>query len=489
MPFRALKRAYNFAMSEEGSIKTRVLRSGLWVGLGEVVVNFISFFKSVALARLLSPDMFGLMGLCNMVLNMVETFTRPGIAQALIQRKSSFEEARDTAFTLLVGRGGLLAAILILMAPLAAWFYESHELEPMLTVLSVVFLITGLQNINTIARQKELEFRKLTYISQASAIVGSVITVSAAFWLRNVWALVIGQIATSMVSVGSSYYFVRGRPRFSFDWRIARELLSYGKFITASSIVLFVAMNLDTAVIGKLLGTEELGYYVLAITLANLITTSLSKLASGIMMPAYSKLQLDKPALRSAYLRTVQFVSLATFPATVGALVTAEFVIHVVYGEKWSGAVLPFQILVIFGLMRSLASINGYLFEGIGRPQMPFYVGVLRLIALGALIIPMTIKFGLPGTAVSVAATMGLQWLVFLVLASRELTISVRLITSTLWDPVWKSILMGAVVTALTLYVDGMTKSGLAIIVVSGVAIYLLLNAKMILKIKRHGLA
>lgn len=488
MLVRAAKKLLRFALSDDGSVKTRVIRSGIWVSLGEMAVTVIAVVKSIFLARLLTPDMFGLMGLCGMVIRIMETFTRPGIGQALIQRRSSFEEARDTAFTLLFARGVLLAISLATIAPLAAWFFESDELERMIQVMSILFIIGGLLNINTIARQKELDFRRLSYLNQSSALLGSIITIVAAILLRNVWALVIGQLATTAVHTALSYYFVQGTPRVTIDWRIARELLSYGKFITASSAIIFVASTFDTAVIGKILGIEQLGYYTLALTIANLVTASISKLVSGIMMPAYSSLQADHAALHRAYLRTLQLVLRVTLPATVGVLVTAASIIHVVYGEKWLNAVIPLQILVIFGLFRALASIDGYLFEGIGRPQIPLYVGLIRLAILVPLIIPATIYYGLLGAAAGVTLSMAVQWLGFMYFIKRDVGVSITQIILIIADPLWKSAVMGSAVYGLSLIIDGMTTIGLLGMILSGIAVYASLNVRVIIQIRRHGL-
>lgn len=422
-----------------------------------------------------------------MVLQIIETFTRPGIGQALIQRQSSFDDARDTAFTLLIARGGLLAILLFLLAPFAAWFYESRELEPMLKVLSIIFILGGLLNVNTIARQKELDFRNLTYLNQASALIGSILTIALAFLLRNVWALVIGHLVTTAMQTALSYYFVPGKPRLAMNWRIAVELLSYGKFITASSAVLFIATSLDTAVIGKVLGIEELGYYVLAFTIANLVTASISKLASGIMMPAYSKLQSDQAALHRAYLRTLHFVLLAVLPATVGVLLTADLMIHTVYGAKWTEAIIPLKILVVFGLFRALVSMNGYLFEGIGRPQIPLYLGLIRLIVVAPLIVPISIRYGLAGAAITVTLGMAVQWVGFLYFMRRDVGVTYTKTFLVIADPLWKSFVMGIFVYVLGLFVSDMTVIGLITLVLSGVAVYFGLNVRLITQITKHG--
>lgn len=456
--------------------------------MGESSVAILSFIKSIILARLLAPEMFGLIGLCNIVIRALETFTRPGVGQALIQRSDAFENARDTAFTLLLVRGFVLALLLVIVAPVTAAFYEEQALEKMLMALSIVFVLGGLRNINTIADQKELNFRRLTYLQQVTAFLGTLVTVAAAFWLRSAWALVVGQIATTLFQTVLSYYFIPGRPRIEFDWRIAKEILSYGKFITASSTIVFLTMSLDTAILGKVLGAQELGYYVLAFSFANLVTSSLSKVVSGIMLPAYSKLQDDLPALRRAYLRTLSTILFVCIPATIGVVVIAESIIHVIYGSKWEAAVLPLQILVVFGLFRAVAGINGYLFEGIGKPDIPLYVSLVRLAILVPIIFPLIDKFGLAGAAIAITVTMALQWLIFVILTQKYVNVSLVETAGVVAKPLWKSLVMGMVVFAASSYLDNMSVAGLLIAVSIGGLTYAVLNTRELVKIKSHGL-
>src|SRR5688572_29011094 len=210
--------------ADGGSVKARVLRSGFWVGLSSAGLTVLSFGRSVALARLLTPEVFGLMGLASIVMRMAETFTRPGVAQALIARQKDFDSASGTAFSILAARGFMLAAVNALAAIWIAEFYEEPQLEPVLQVLSGVFIVTGFANINTIASQRELDFRRLTYLTQATNIAGTILTIGAAWWLRSVWALVIGQLVQALLNTVLSYYFIPGRMAFQFDRAVAREL-------------------------------------------------------------------------------------------------------------------------------------------------------------------------------------------------------------------------------------------------------------------------
>jgi O-antigen/teichoic acid export membrane protein len=485
---KSLKSAARFALAEGGSVKVRVFRSGIWVGLSEAVLAAVNLLKSVVLARLLTPEVFGLMALASVAIRTIETFTRPGIAQALIARRGQFEEVSDTAFTMLVARGVMLAIAMAVAAPWVATFFEADDLKPVLQVLSLVFVIGSFANINTISRQRELEFRRLTYLSQATTLAGTVVTIAAAYWLRSVWALVIGQIATVSINVGLSYWLLGGRPRFGFDRRVARDLLAYGKFITGSSIVLFVANEVDSATVGKILGPEQLGYYAMAMTTATMVTANLSKAASSVMMPAYSKFQTDIPALRNAYLRTLSLVMLVVLPTSLGLIAVAEPLVRVVFGERWMPTVVPLQILAVFGFVRALVSFNGYLFEGMGLPGVPFKLGLLRVAVILPLLLPMIHEFGLAGAAVTVATGIACQWLFGLYYLRKHVGIVPSHLAKAIWRPFWTSTGMVLAVVGLMHVVDAHTVVGLLAVVAGGVVVFVLPNVPVILELKRQGL-
>ncbi|MCG8097977.1 MAG: lipopolysaccharide biosynthesis protein [Candidatus Thiodiazotropha taylori] len=478
-----IRKLSNFAFAEDGSIKAKVLRSGIWVGASKVFLTLLSLVRSVVLARLLSPDAFGLMGLAGIAIRAIETFTRPGISQALIQRQDDFDKASDTAFTLLLLRGFLLALLVAALAPFISSYYENETLESMLEVLAIVFIIDGLTNINTINKMKELNFRRISYIEQLTEFLSTIIVIFAAYILRSVWALVIGQLVSSSLKALLSYYLIEGKPRIRFNWKIAKELLSYGKFITASSIVIFVATEIDTAVIGKIMGTEKLGYYVLAFTFADLATSSISKLISSIMLPAYSKLQADKAALKKAYLTTLKFVCLITLPVMVGVVLTADLIINTVFGEKWYLSVTPLQILIVFGFIRSLTSINGYLFEGIGKPKIAFKISLLRLAILVPLIVPITKAYGLDGVAVLITIGIAVQWIISIFVLRKHIFTSIKDIALAIYPAFWRSVLMGALVVFATQYFDEIHLLNMIIVVSIGVVSYGILSAQLLLKI------
>ena len=449
-----LSKAKAFMHRDDGSIKEKTLRSGAWLGISGIVINFLTFIRSIVLARLLTPEIFGLMGIGLMFIRAMDTITRSGVAEALIHRQDNVDEAKHTVFTILVARGFLLAIIIASLSPLIADFYGESALTPLIWLMAVSFPIQSFTNVNNLIKTKDLEFKRLAYIDQLGEVVNTSATIILAFWLQSVWALAIGHVISSTSFMLLSYIFIPGRPRFRFDLQVAKELFTYGKFITGVSIVLFIASELDKAVIPKILGIEQLGFYVLAFTTANFATTYIAKLASRVLFPAYSKLQHDKVALQIAYLSVVRFLGLIILPATIGLILLADELVLLLYGEKWAPASDVLKVLAVFGLLRSFTAVNGYLFNGMGKPKIDFYISVVRLVLIGLLILPLTINYGIVGTAIAVTVPMGFQLVLGVIWLKKEINLSFLVYLASFMGTILRCVAMVAIVLAGQYFLD-----------------------------------
>lgn len=473
-----LKKALRFLHRADGSLQQRAVRSGVWVGLSSVVGAGLSFLRSIILARLLAPEVFGLMAISSMVIRGIEIFTETGFGAALIHRQQRFEDARDTAFSLWVLRGLGLAIIAFLLAPWVAAFYNEAVLESVVSVVGICFFVMGFNNINTIALQKELNFKRLIYLEQLGAVLNAVMTITLAYVLRDVWALVYAQLGASVISVGLSYLLVPGRPRFRFDSAIANELFAYGKFMTGLAIVVFVANQMDNALIGKLLGMEALGYYSVAYTLANVPSTDLSKVIARVFFPLFSKLQSDPEQLRREYARGVGLVVALVVPITAVIVVLANEIIVVLYGTKWMSAVVPLQILAIFGCLHALWMLNGYLCNAIGKPHVDFYMNSVRLAMVLLLLYPLTAAYGLAGASLAVAAPMGVQFIGGVYLARRVIGASVSVTFRPLGIALAQSALLAVLLVGLKSAVNHDSMAGLILLVALGGSACFLFNLR-----------
>jgi len=423
----ALKRLVRFLHRSDGSLHQKVIRSGVWVGVSSIAVAALTFLRSIALARLLTPEIFGLMAVSLMATRLIEIFTETGFGQALVHRQERFEEARDTAFTLFVLRGFGLAAVSVVAAPWVASFYDEPVLRGVVALVGVSFILMGFQNINTVALQKDLDFRRLTYMELTGSLLSFLVAVGLAYRLRSVWALVFAQVAAAGISSVLSFVMVPARLRFRFDFAIARELYRYGRFITGLAVVVFISRELDSAVVGKLIGMQALGYYVAAYSLANIPSTYLSKIIARVLFPLFSRLQNDPVALKAEYARSLKLTMTVVVPVSVVIIVLAPEIVRVLYGDRWSAAAGPLRVLAVFGCFRALWMINGYLYNATGRPQIDFYVNLARLAFIALLLLPLSSRYGVVGASVAVTLPMVAQFLLGVYLSRRFIDAPARM--------------------------------------------------------------
>lgn len=462
----------------DGSIQHRALRSGIWVGVSSVGIALLTFARGIALARLLTPEVFGLMAVCLMATRLIEIFTETGFGAALIHRQQGFEEARDTAFTMMILRGVALAGIAALIAPWVARFYEQPVLTPLIAFVGLSFLFVGCQNINTVALQKELDFRRLTYLELTGSVLGFAVVVGLAYWLRSVWALVIGQVASAAIASALSFLMVPAHVRLRFNFAIAKELYRYGRYITGLAIVVFFTRELDNAVIGKLLGMQALGYYVAAYSLANIPSTYLSKMVARVMFPLFSHLQTDRERLRVEYARGIRLITAAVVPISVTMAVLAPEIVRALYGAKWAAAAAPLQVLAAFGCFRALWMLNGYVYNAIGRPQIDFYLSSARLVGMAALLFPLARAFGIVGAAIAVTLPMAAQFIVGVVLSRRLIQASAGMTIRPLAIACAQGAVLAVVLYAAKFIVMANPRLGLVMLMALGGLVCLALNAR-----------
>lgn len=391
----------NFKKPDE-NLYQRAVSGGFWVFSLRIVQQLFSLIRLVVLARILAPSDFGLMGIALLTMMTLETFSQPGFHAALIQKKKDIEPYLDITWTVLILRGFILFAILYLLAPYAAIFFNVPEAKPIIQVIGFTILLQAFTNIGVIYFQKELEFNKLFIYQLSGTLADFVVAVSAAFILKSVWALVFGLLAAAIVRFVVSYFIHPYRPRLSFDLGKAKELFGFGKWVMGSSILIFLLTSGDDIFVGKLLGVTLLGYYQMAYRISNMPATEISHVISQVTFPVYSKLQDDVPKLREAYLKVLQVTAFLSFPIAGLIFVLAPDFTMIFLGEKWMPMVPAMQALTIFGVTRSINATLGSVFLGLNRPYVNTRGSAIQLAIFVAIIYPLTSEWGILGASVAV---------------------------------------------------------------------------------------
>jgi PST family polysaccharide transporter len=338
-----------------------------------------------------------------LVLGALDRFTQAGVEEALIQKQKVVEQYLNVAWTINIVRGLVVFVLVYLIAPHAAHFFRYEQADPVIKTISLILILHASYNIGIVHLQKDLSFKKLFFYRFSGNLADFIVAVSVALVLKNVWALICGLLVGHYTRLVVSYMIHPYRPTLKFDYITAKEILKFGGWLTAISILGFLIAQGDDAVVGRLLGTTALGFYYLAFLIASLPTSEIRLLVSRVMLPAYAKMSDDIKRLKESYLRVLQMTVFVAIPAGLGLFLLAPEFTLIILGQKWKPIITPLQILAITGILTSFVSTGSSLFYACGRPRIEFQIQSIRLIVLACIIYPLTVNWNITGTALAVA--------------------------------------------------------------------------------------
>ena len=387
---------------EPDSLSKKVVRGGFWIFTLKLINRGMGFIRTIILARILSPEDFGLLGIAMLSISILDTFSQTGFLAALIQKEENVESYLDTAWTIAAIRGIIIFLILFFSAPFVAKFFISPQANLVIKVVAVSTLFSGFRNIGIVFFQKNMDFNKYFFFEISGTVVDLCVAVTLAFVLRNVWALVLAGLAAQFVLLALSYLMHPYRPKLKLEANKFLELLKYGKWVIGSSILVFLITKGDDIFVGKFIGIAALGYYQMAYLISNLPSTEISHMVSQITFPAYAQIQEDFQRLRDAYINVLKAIAFLVFPLSGIIIIFAQDFTKLFLGEKWLQIVPSMQVLTLAGLVRSISVTAGPLFQGVGKPEIITKWQPVRLFVLILLIYPLTLKFGIIGTSFAV---------------------------------------------------------------------------------------
>jgi O-antigen/teichoic acid export membrane protein len=375
------------------SLKRQVGSAIIWVGMSVIFTRFLSFATKLVLARLLIPGDFGLRALANPAINLLMMFQELGFTSALIYRQTDIEESADTAFWTVVASSLVLYVVGFLSAPLVANFFGEPQLVSVMRVLALTMLLSSSAQVPVTLLIKELSFKRKVIPDLAAGVLGNGLSIVLALMGYGVWSLVYGQVAVSLIAAALIWFVTPWRPKLRFSKERAKELFAYGKHIIGSQTLVFAITNIDNVFVGKFLATTTLGFYDLAYTVANMPATQITRLVNQVMFPTFSKVQNDLSMFRNVYFRALKYVSLLSVPIAVTTIAFADNFVTQAYGREWSRAIVPMQLLGVYGLVRSIAANMGNVFKAGGKPKWLTYIATWRLGMMLVFLYP-AIKWG-----------------------------------------------------------------------------------------------
>lgn len=385
--------------SPPGTLTRMALSGGLWTTLSTLITKGLGGVKTVILARLLSPSDFGLMGLALVIVGTVNHFSYPGLYTALIQKEELAREDLEAGWWIHALRGTFLFLLAFVLAGTIAEFYEERRLKLVLQLVSLTFLLEGLESIGLVRLHRALDFRRLMWVNQVANLASLVVAVVLAWKWQNVWALVAAHVVQLAVSTVMSYLIEPFLPRLKLNWSRVKQLMHFGKYVFAAGIFYIVILRGNEFVLGKVVGVEVYGYYALALSLVAMVSTPSVEAVTVVAFPAMSRLQEDPERLESAYLRVFRTTVLLTTPALLGLAIFGRDIIVLILGPKWMPMLSSLIWLCMFHWFHCLGLTLHSLYNAMGEvawlAKLRFAQMVLYLVG----IIPLAVHFGPAGAA------------------------------------------------------------------------------------------
>ncbi|MFU8829926.1 MAG: oligosaccharide flippase family protein [Phycisphaerales bacterium] len=386
------------------SLSRRVLTGLIWQLTARGGDKLLRMGANIILARLLTPEDFGLMQAAFLTLGAIECAAFLASDQAIVHYDRGADRGfLNTVFWVAAIRGAIIAAFVVISAPLVAAYFEYPDQVALFAVIALQPLLLGLASPRAQVLVKDLNFKRFSTYRLASTAIGMVISIGLAFALQSAWALVIGQISVMAFQSILSYTVAPFRPRLTFDREAWTAIKRYGLSAAGTPLLLFFINGAPTLLLGKLASLSVLGAFALNQKLARLPLDIAHSTVGAVVMPAYATLKHDPSRLASAWLRALRGVCLLTVPLCVLMMVADSWVGAVIFGSRYEQQPGVFAVLVFGGLLNMLLATVGPIFWAIGRPSLDRACQIPRVIALFAIALVLVPEIGAMGMAIAMA--------------------------------------------------------------------------------------
>jgi len=369
-------------------LKQRALSATIWSGADVFFRQAVAFAVSIALARLLSPEEFGVIAMLYLFTGIASVFVDCGLSTALVQRQEATLTDESTVFWFNAGMGALVAFALWVAAPAISRFYGLPVLVPLTAVLALNILISALGSVHAILLSKRLDFRTQMKIGAIAAVVSGGVAVGMAWQGYGVWALAAQTLVSTGMTTVLLWILSPWRPALAFSRESARTLFGFGGYMLAAGLLDTVYSRAYTLIIGKFFGARELGFYSRADGTKQLPIGVLTNILGRVSFPVFCAVAADKAQLKRSVRLALRGLMLVNVPMMAGLAAIADPLVLALFGEQWLPAVPILQVLCLAGLFWPLHVINLHALMAQGYSNLFFRLEVIKkVVGVGLLLI------------------------------------------------------------------------------------------------------
>jgi len=354
----------------EQSLKDKTVNGTIWSGIDNVAQFGVTFVVSVVLARLLSPDDYGLIGIITIFTAVCTALINGGFTTALIRKKDATDDDYNTSFIVNLIMSLLLYAIIFLCSPFIADFFNRQELVSLTRVSSLGMIIGALAIVQQTILTKRIDFKTQTKVTIVASVTSGIIGIVMAMMGFGVWSLVAQQLSSQTLRTVLLWIANKWIPKLQFSSASFHELFGFGWKMMASSVLDTVWKELYQVVVGKFYSPATLGQYTRAKQFSTLFSSNLTTVIQRVTYPVLSNIQDDKERMVSAYRRIIKVTMFVTAISMFFLGAVSEPLLYCLIGPKWNEAATYLPLICISGSLYPLHAINLNMLQVQGRSDL-----------------------------------------------------------------------------------------------------------------------
>ena len=381
-------------------LKKRSIRGGAIVFVTQFSKFCIQMGSTVILARLLTPDDYGLIGMATVIVRFVQLFKDLGLSDATIQQSKVNHQQISTLFWINIAFSCLIALIVAAISPLVANFYHQPKLEGIVLALASIFIFSGLSVQHQALLKRKMQFAILAKIEIISLISGVSAAIVSAVMGSGYWALVILQLVTVIANSLCAWIYCRWRPSLPSPKADIGSMLAFGGNLSGFNAVNYFARNLDNILIGRIWGVQPLGIYERAYQLILLPIQQINNPIGNVAVTTLSRLQNQPDQYRRYYFKAILLITTIGMPMVAFMFACTKLLILAVLGEQWLEAVLVFRCLAPAAFIGTINVAEGWVYQSLAFTDRMFRWGIVFAIC-NVLVFVFSVRGGIVSVAIA----------------------------------------------------------------------------------------
>ena len=386
-------------MSNQIDNKTTV-KNFIWRFAERCGAQGVSFIVSIVLARLLEPSVYGTIALVTVFTTILQVFVDSGLGTALIQKKDADDLDFSSVFYFNFTVCLILYLGMFISAPYIAKFYGDETLVPVIRVISLTLVISGVKNIQQAYVSRNMLFKRFFFSTIGGTIASAFVGIFMAYIGMGVWALVAQQLSNATIDTIILWVTVKWKPKRMFSWKRLKELLSYGWKLLVSALLETVYNNLRNLVIGKLYSSADLAYYNQGDKFPKLIVTNINTSIDSVLLPTMASSQDDSARVKNMTRRAIKTSTYIMAPLMIGLAFCSNTIVELVLTEKWLPCVPFLQIFCITYMFQPVHTANLNAIKAMGKGDIFLKLEIIKKI-VGMSLLLSTMWFGVMAMAYS----------------------------------------------------------------------------------------